>query len=103
MVQPTGPSFFAVGLANLMESLYLFQLQLRHFLRPRPDDGAARFVGFQHEGDRPFHANGQRLAQHLDYELHRMVVVIFQNDVIRRHMARARFFFRLGFRRHSGV
>ena len=40
------------------------------------------------DGAQPFHIDGQRLAQHLDHELHRMMIVILQNDdLYRRHAA----------------
>src|SRR5262245_58309070 len=67
------------ALTLLVRRLYLLLLQLGHFLRAGPDHGPTRGVGLQHQLHRPLGLEPQRLAQHLDDELHRVVVVVLQD------------------------
>src|SRR5207248_1530743 len=61
----------AVPVANLVKATDLLGLQLRHFLRPGPDDRPAAVVGFEHELHGVLDRAAEDFLQHLDHELHR--------------------------------
>ena len=63
----------------------LIGLKLGNLARSGVDYGLAFRVRLHHELIALLHAVAKRLAQHLQNELHRVVVVVQQDDVVRRH------------------
>src|SRR5262249_19773179 len=71
---------------------HLFELEFRHLLGAGPDDRLTAFMSEHHQLKRLLLVIAQRLLQHAYDELHRMMIVIFQNDVVRRQATRLDFF-----------
>src|SRR5207248_8892428 len=74
--------------AVLVEGEDLLQLQLSDFFRPGPDDGLAGLVRFHRVLAGALDRVAERLAQHHDNELERVMIVILEDDVVRRQQAR---------------
>src|SRR5262245_2076058 len=84
-----GAEGLAAG-ADFVERADLLHFQLGYFLRAGPHDRPTAVMGLKRELVRLGFGNSERLAQHLDHEFERVVVIIFENHVVRRHAARPR-------------
>src|SRR5260370_40623802 len=80
---PEGAELGAVG-ADLLEGTDLLDLQLRHLLRSSPDDGPTARMRLLGEDKGPLRATAQGLLQDFDDQLKGVVVVVFEDDVVRR-------------------
>jgi len=86
---------------DLVEGTNLLHLQFSDFLGARPDHSPSRGVCLHHELKSPLHRATECLPQYLDDKFHAVVVIILQDDVIRRYVPRACLFTWLRFGRRG--
>jgi len=86
-----------------MEAANLFDFQFCNFLGSRPDDCSAADMGFQSQPHSPLLRAPEYFPQHFDDEFHRMIVVVFEDNVKRWQAAHSRFGSLLGFRIHRDI
>src|SRR5262249_31990443 len=79
-----GSELGAVLLAGFVEGLDLLGLQLGDFLGAGPDDRPAGVVGLVRELERLLRAAAEHLLQDVEDELEGVVVVVFEDHVVRR-------------------
>src|SRR5262249_44638074 len=80
----------AAVVAELRAGVDLLGFQFGDLLRPGPDDGPAAGVRLEHELEGPLGGDAEHLAERLDDEAHRVVVVVEQDHVVGRDAARLR-------------
>src|SRR5262245_27609826 len=90
---------------HLVKRMNLLDLQLRDFLAAAPNDGSAARVRLQHELDALLELVTEDFRQDHDDELHGMVFVVEEHNVVRRRQPRLALFALLGARndRRIGV